>query len=104
MFGAIQKPGVFRVARAPTALAAVLAAAGCAGELPAPDHDRLLVAVSIVPQAWLVERIGGPRVRAVPLVEPGASPATYQPTDAQVSMVMRADVYFRAGWFRAISP
>lgn len=108
MFGMVRKTGALRGARAPAALAAVFAATGCGGELPSPDHDGPLAAVSVVPQAWLVERIGGPRVRAVTLVEPGASPATYQPTDAQVSLVMRADVYFRIGvpfergaWFEA---
>ena len=45
----------------------------------------------------------------VTLVRPGESPATYQPTDAEVTGVMRATVYFRAGvpfengrWFEEI--
>jgi zinc transport system substrate-binding protein len=45
----------------------------------------------------------------VTLVQPGDDPHTYQPSDAQVSRVMQADVYFRIGvqaengpWFDAI--
>ncbi len=65
--------------------------------------------VSIAPQAWLVEQIGGERVVVTTLVEPGTSPSTYQPSDAQVSRMMRSAVYFRVGvpcergpWFEAI--
>lgn len=67
------------------------------------------VVVSIGPQAWLVNQIGGRRVEVMTLVKPGQSPATYQPTDQQVSQVMDAGVYFRIGvpfeegrWFEAI--
>jgi zinc transport system substrate-binding protein len=67
------------------------------------------VVVSIVPQAWLVEEIGGSHVEVMTLVEPDESPATYQPTDAQVSQALKADAYFRigvpferTGWLRAL--
>lgn len=75
----------------------------------AGDDAQITAAVSIVPQAWLVRQIGGDHIRIVTLVGPGESPATYQPTDHQVSEVMRADLYFRIGvpfengaWFQAI--
>ena len=81
----------------------IVAASAGAGEQP------VAVAVSIAPQAWLVEQVGGERVAVTTLVEPGASPATYQPSDAQVSRLMRSAVYFRIGapcergpWFDAI--
>jgi zinc transport system substrate-binding protein len=61
-----------------------------------PD-DRLAVAVSILPQTDLIARIGGEHVRVVTLVMPGESPATYQPSDRQVSEVLGAKVYFRLG-------
>jgi zinc transport system substrate-binding protein len=75
-------------------LVLALLAAAC-GDREA--DDRLTVAVSILPQAGLVERIGGEHVRVVTLVAPGESPATYQPTDRQVSDVLGAKVYFRIG-------
>ena len=59
--------------------------------------DRVRVVVSIPPQAWVVARIGGPDVLVETLVGPGDSPATHQPTDAQVSAVMRAQAWFSMG-------
>jgi len=58
---------------------------------------RLRVAVSVEPHAYLAERIGGDRVTVRVLVGPGESPATYQPSDLQVTEIMRCDLYFRAG-------
>jgi len=91
-------------------LAAVALVAGCAPPGEQGGEPRLLVAVSIQPQAWLIEQIGGPHVDVITLVEPGESPETYQPTDAKVSRVIRAAVYFRLGvpaekgpWFQAVA-
>lgn len=68
------------------------------------------MAVSVPPQAWLVEAIGGEWVEVVALVGPGDSAETYQPTDAQVSRVLASRIYFRGGvpfeegsWFEALS-
>lgn len=61
------------------------------------ERAECVVAVSIPPQAYLVERIAGGEVKVVTLVEGGESPATYQPSDRQVSEVMRAKIYFRIG-------
>ena len=79
------------------------------GPSPPPEDGRIAVAVTIPPQAWLVQKVGGPRVETTVLVRPGESPATYLPTDAQISRVMQADLYFRIGvpceqgrWFQAV--
>lgn len=83
-------------------------AIGCGPPLKGPD-DKLRVAVSIVPQSWLVKKIGGEHVEVFSLSKPGEDPHTYSPTDAEVSDLMRSKVYFRIGiefeqgnWFRAI--
>ncbi len=55
------------------------------------------VGATIAPVAWLVEQVGGERVAATALVGPGESPATFQPSDRQVSELMRSAVYFRIG-------
>ena len=55
------------------------------------------VCVSIPPQAYVVKQIGGERVSVEVLVEPGQSPATYDPTPAQMAALDDADVYFRIG-------
>lgn len=84
-------------------LALVLFALPCLGQEPTA------VAVTVAPQAWLVEQIGGEDVAVTTLVGPGESPATYLPADRQVSDLMRSAVYFRIGvpceqgpWFDAI--
>ena len=56
-----------------------------------------------------VEQIAGDAATITTLVRSGESPATYQPSDAQISELMKASVYFRIGvpfengpWFEAI--
>jgi len=90
-------------------LAACAVVAGCGPGRENAGEGPLPVAVSVTPQAWLVKQIGGERVDVITVVQPGASPATYQPTDAEVSRVMSAVIYFRIGvpfengaWFSAI--
>jgi zinc transport system substrate-binding protein len=55
------------------------------------------VAVSIAPQVWLVEQIGGEHVEVTAMVKPGESHETYQPTDAQIAQVMTGAALFRIG-------
>lgn len=79
------------------------------GSWLATAEDRVRVIVSIPPQQWLVEQIGGEKVDVEVLVAPGESPTTYLPTDAQVTHFMRAQIYFSIGvpfekglWFEAV--
>ena len=53
--------------------------------------------VSILPQAYFVERVGGSYVDVEVLVGPGQSPATYEPTPKQMARLGEAEVYFRIG-------
>ena len=55
------------------------------------------VVVSILPQAYFVERIGGSRVDVDVLIQPGQSPHTYEPTPRQMAHLGRARVYFTTG-------
>jgi zinc transport system substrate-binding protein len=87
---------------------AFLAVAGCRGRQD--DASRPRVVTSILPHAYLVERIAGERFEVSTLVRPGESPATYQPSDAQVSEILGARVLFRTGvpfengkWFESIA-
>lgn len=57
----------------------------------------LEVFVSIFPQAYFVERIGGSSVTVEVLVGPGKSHHTYEPTPRQLTELTQADVYFRIG-------
>lgn len=55
------------------------------------------VAVSILPQAYFVKRVGGARVKVLVMVPPGRSPATYDPTPKQMADLGKAKAYFRIG-------
>ncbi len=55
------------------------------------------VTVSILPQAWFVEQIGGHLVEVSVLVGPGHSPATYEPTPQQMATLEQADLFLAAG-------
>ncbi len=62
-----------------------------AGVLP------LVVTVSVPPQAYFVERIGGERVVVNVMVPPGASPATYEPSPQQLVALGRSRLYVAVG-------
>ena len=53
--------------------------------------------VSILPQKYFVERIGGNLVEVTVLVGPGQSPTTYEPTPRQMAELSNAKVLFRIG-------
>lgn len=72
-----------------------LALSGCA--VDSDSGERPVVAVSVPPQAWLVDRIAGDLVRVVVMVPPGASPASWEPTVAQLTALSDAVAYFKIG-------
>jgi len=63
----------------------------------AASGAALSVFVSILPQAYFVERIGGDRVQVEAMVQPGQEPHTFEPTPKQMARLAEADVYFRIG-------
>lgn len=76
---------------------------------PAAAQDppaRLRVAVSILPQAYFVERVAGERVEVEVLVGPGQSPHTFEPTAKQIVRLSECAAYFRIGvdFERALVP
>ena len=65
---------------------------------PAAAHAApVKVTVSILPQAWFVEQIGGDLAEVSVLVGPGHSPATYEPTPRQMATLEQADLFLAAG-------
>jgi len=59
--------------------------------------EPIRVFVSIVPQKFFVERIGGDQVDVSVMVQPGASPHTYEPKPRQLAMLQGARAYFAVG-------
>lgn len=58
---------------------------------------RIPVFVTILPQVFFVEQIGGDRVEVTAMVEPGRSPETFEPSPQQLAKLSRAVLYFRVG-------
>jgi len=63
----------------------------------APADPRPTVVVSVLPQAYFVERIGGDRVQIAVMVPPGASYATYEPTFKQLKALAHSELYIKVG-------
>jgi zinc transport system substrate-binding protein len=56
-----------------------------------------LVYAGIAPQAWLVERVGGDRVRTAVMVPQGQDPHTFEPSPRHVADLGRAKLYIVVG-------
>ena len=61
------------------------------------ENTPIDVVVSITPQKYFVERIGGDNVVVSVMVEPGNSPATYEPKPEQLKALSNAAAYFSIG-------
>lgn len=57
----------------------------------------LEVFVSVPPQAYFAERIGGDLVKVHVLVQPGQDPHTFGPTPRQMAALSRARLYLKVG-------
>ena len=72
---------------------------GAVGRAGSADRhfERLHRLVSIPPQRYIVERMGGQAVEVRAMVRAGESPATYQPKPSQTGGLSSADAYFTIG-------
>ena len=59
--------------------------------------EAIPVFVSIVPQKYFIDKIGGAFVRTSVMVEPGASPHSYEPRPSQMTALSKARAYFSMG-------
>ncbi len=73
--------------------ASVAPARGCKRATPKP----LEVFVSIAPQQFLVDRIGGPLVKSHLLVDKGQDPHSFEPTPRRLVELGHASLYFTVG-------
>lgn len=58
-------------------------------------QERVPVFVSILPQKYLAQRVGGERVAVEVLVAPGRDPETYAPSVHQMAQLAKAKIWFR---------
>jgi len=78
-------------------LAAGVISACVPGPALVEEPEEMTVMVSIVPQKYFVERVGGDLVEVMVMVEPGSSPATYEPKPEQLQALSGAAAYFSIG-------
>jgi len=67
------------------------------GCIDSQTSDGIGVLVTIVPQAKMIESIGGEYVDVTIMVPPGESPHSFEPTPEQMKKVAKATAYFKVG-------
>lgn len=81
-----------RIALALTFLSG-LTSIGCGQTSPSPA--KIAITVSILPQKYFVERVGGPYVETTVIVGPGADAHTYEPKPEQLKALSKSAAYLR---------
>jgi zinc transport system substrate-binding protein len=61
------------------------------------SSERIAVAVSVPPQAYFVEKIGGDHVRVDVMIPTGSSHVDYSPSPRQVAALAGARIYVKVG-------
>jgi len=69
-----------------------LVLSACAGPAATSNADGLTVSVSILPQKYFIERIGGDFVQVNVMVGPGDSPHSYEPKPSQMTALSDSEV------------
>jgi len=64
---------------------------------PREVGEKPVISVSILPQEYFLKQLAGELVYVNVLIPPGASPATYEPTVAQLGKLEQSTSYFRIG-------
>lgn len=78
-------------------LVLMLALTACASPTVQDEAEKLTISVSILPQQWFVDQIGGDRVRTQAMVGSGDDPHTYEPTPQQMTNLANSEIYFTIG-------
>lgn len=69
----------------------------CTPALSTAPNGLVNISVSILPQKYFVERVGGDLVNVNVMVSPGDSPHTYEPKANQMKALTDTDIYFAIG-------
>jgi len=75
----------------------MLALTACATPEAKDEPEKLTISVSILPQQWFVDQIGGDCVRTQAMVGSGDDPHTYEPSPQQMTNLADSDLYFTIG-------
>lgn len=69
---------------------------GCGKEI-ADETEKIIIAVSIVPQKTYVEAVCGDLAQVITMIPPGNSPENYEPTPVEMEQFGKAVLYFSIG-------
>lgn len=61
------------------------------------DDEKMNITVSILPEKYFVERIGGEQVTVNVMAGPGENYHTYEPKPEQMAALSRSEIYFAIG-------
>ncbi len=78
-------------------LIVMLTLSACASPTAQNGAEKLTISVSILPQQWFVDQIGGDRVRTQAMVGSGDDPHTYEPRPQQMTNLANSALYFTIG-------
>lgn len=69
---------------------------GCGKEIT-DETEKIIIAVSVVPQKTYVEAVCGDLVQVITMIPPGNSPENYEPTPVEMEQFGKAALYFSIG-------
>lgn len=75
----------------------LLTASGCGSSAPRIDPDKLNIAATIYPLADFAAKIGGDRVRVIPIVPAGVEPHDWSPSLRDISTMSRSQLLLYQG-------
>jgi len=76
----------------------VMGLSGCSANPPsAGQSSQIPISVSIEPQKYFVEKIGGDNVAVNVMISPGVDPHTYEPKPEQLKQLSKTQAYFTVG-------
>ena len=79
-------------------LAGLLLLSGCGNQQATKEaNEKVIVAVTVLPQKAFVEAVCGDLAEIVTIVPPGTSPGNYEPTPQEMERFSKAAVYFTIG-------
>ena len=78
-------------------LVLILMITACAPQIADSEDERITVTVSVLPQKYFVERVGGDDVVVNVMVGPGESPHSYEPKPEQMRALSDSELYFLTG-------
>lgn len=86
-----------RIARIVVSLLVLISVILMGGSSLCAASGKIDITVSVPPQAYFVERIGGNHVTAHVMIPAGANPATYEPTPKQLVSLSTSNMYVKVG-------